>query len=56
MLKINIPSEDARYDILIIGAGPSGLTAALYAARADLKVCFIEGSNPGGKVTSTDKI
>ena len=56
MLKINIPSEDARYDILIIGAGPSGLTAALYAARADLKVCFIEGSTPGGKVTSTDKI
>ena len=56
MLKLNIPSEETRYDILIIGAGPGGLTAAMYGARADLKVCFIEGSTPGGKVTSTDKI
>ncbi len=56
MLKINIPAEDKRFDVLIIGAGPAGLTAAIYAARADLKVGFLEGSTPGGKVTSTDQI
>lgn len=56
MINLNIPAEEKRFDILIIGAGPAGLTAAIYGGRADLKVGFIEGSTPGGKVTATDSI
>ena len=57
MLKSVDPSQkDKIFDILIIGSGPGGLTAAIYAARAELRVAFIEGSTPGGKVTTTSKI
>lgn len=41
------------YDLLIVGAGPAGLTAALYASRAGLKVGIIERGAPGGKVFLT---
>lgn len=41
------------FDLLIIGAGPAGLTAALYAKRANLKVGFYEKETPGGKVVKT---
>ncbi len=41
------------YDVLIIGAGPSGLTAAIYSLRANLKTIIIECENPGGKLTKT---
>lgn len=43
-------------DVLIIGAGPSGLTAALYALRAGLKVTVIEKKVYGGQVAITNKI
>lgn len=56
MLNSKIPMEDKRFDILIIGAGPAGLTASIYAGRAELKIGFIEGSVPGGKMTATDSI
>lgn len=56
MINSNIPAEEKRYDVLIIGGGPAGLTAALYASRAELKVGFIEGGVPGGKITGTDSI
>ena len=39
------------YDIVIIGAGPAGMTAALYALRADKKVLLIEKENFGGQIT-----
>ena len=48
--------QEIKYDILIIGAGPAGLNAALYASRANLKVGLIEKNIPGGKVTQTAKI
>ncbi len=44
------------YDIIIVGAGPAGLTAALYALRADKKVLILEKENFGGQITFSPKI
>lgn len=44
------------YDVLIIGAGPAGLTAGIYAARGGLKTGIIELAMPGGQAASTEKI
>ena len=41
------------YDIIIIGAGPSGLTAAIYARRASKKVLVLEAKNYGGQIINT---
>ena len=42
------------YDLVIIGAGPAGLTAGIYAARAKMNVLLIEKAAPGGQVLVTD--
>ena len=47
---------ELQYEIIIIGAGPAGLTAALYASRAGMKVAIIEKSAPGGKLVKTHQI
>ena len=45
-----------RYDLVVIGAGPAGLTAGIYAARAKLDVLLLEKAAPGGQILVTDWI
>ena len=44
------------YDVIIIGSGPAGLAAAIYATRANLKTLIIEAEAPGGKLLKTYEI
>ena len=48
--------EQNIYDVVIIGGGPGGYTAALYAARANLTVLLLEKLTPGGQMGTTDVI
>lgn len=49
-------SEQVRYDVAIIGAGPAGMTAAVYASRANLKTVMIERGVPGGQMANTEEV
>jgi thioredoxin reductase (NADPH) len=44
------------YDVLIIGSGPAGITAAIYAKRANLKVAMFERDTPGGQLSKYNEI
>lgn len=44
------------YDVIIIGSGPAGLAAGLYAARAKLKTLILEKSKTGGQIVTTDEV
>lgn len=45
-----------KYDIIIIGAGPAGLTAAVYACRAGKSVLILEGGAPGGQISTSHRV
>ncbi len=44
------------YDVIIIGAGPAGMTAAVYTSRANLKTLMLERGIPGGQMANTEEI
>ena len=48
--------ENNIYDMIVIGGGPGGYTAALYAARAGLKVAVIERLSAGGQMALTHQV
>jgi thioredoxin reductase (NADPH) len=49
-------AEDKIYDVIIIGAGPAGLTAAVYTSRANMSTLMLERGIPGGQMANTEDI
>ncbi|MDO5538203.1 MAG: FAD-dependent oxidoreductase [Desulfovibrionaceae bacterium] len=45
-----------RYDVVIIGAGPAGMTASVYAVRANMKTLLLDKLAPGGQIVNTNEI
>lgn len=54
MVEPDLNPEDKEYDLIIIGAGPAGLTAGIYAARARLNTLLVSQLIPGGQAATTE--
>jgi thioredoxin reductase (NADPH) len=55
-MDMSSSSENADYDVIIIGAGPAGMTAALYTGRSMLRTAVLERGIPGGELLNTDVV
>lgn len=49
-------AKSSNYDVIIVGGGPTGLTASIYAARENAKVLIVEKSAPGGQAGVTERL
>ncbi|MBM7690975.1 thioredoxin reductase (NADPH) [Peribacillus deserti] len=49
-------TDEKIYDVIIIGAGPAGMTAAVYTSRANLSTLMIERGVPGGQMANTEEV
>ena len=54
--KMRVLDKDRHFDMVILGGGPAGFTAALYAARAGLSVVVLEGLCAGGQMALSHQI
>jgi len=50
------PEKRKKYDVIILGSGPAGLTAAIYTSRAKLQTLVISGNLPGGQLMTTSDV
>ena len=53
---VTVVSEEKIYDTIIIGAGPAGMTAAVYTSRGNLSTLMIERGIPGGQMANTEDV
>jgi thioredoxin reductase (NADPH) len=62
LISVNVVEEEIHmttekiYDVIIIGAGPAGMTAAVYTSRANLSTLMLERGIPGGQMANTEEI